>query len=439
MSSTEVPAAVFEPEPVTGWWRLAVLLAVVAGATALAIGFGYLDVEIVIVSLILMVMLHELGHFVTAKLSGMKVTEYFLGFGPRLWSIRVGDTTYGIKAIPAGGYVRILGMNNLENVNPAEESLTYRAQSFPRRLAVGLAGSFMHFLMAFVLLWALFALVGTQTYRTFSVAGFTAFSGAPSPARLAGLRPGDVFVAVDGHRVTDPEQVISAIEAGAGKSVPVTVDRSGRLVHLVVRPDARADVTEAGLGPPSPAQAHQGVIGVRLDPASPAQVTEGPIASIGTAASQLYHLTGATLSDLARRLSPNALAGYLAHVVGSPSRSSSPTTSGATASSGRLTSIYGAGRVATQAIQAGIGDFLLVLISLNIFIGLFNLVPLPPLDGGHVIVAIYERIRSRRGRRHQADMAKLLPATYAVLAILILVGLTTFYQDVVHPLPNPFR
>ena len=88
-----------------------------------------------------MIFLHELGHFVTAKVSGMKVTEFFFGFGPKLWSFTKGETEYGVKAIPAGAYVRIIGMNNLEEIPPEDEPRTYRAQSYPRRLLVGVAGS----------------------------------------------------------------------------------------------------------------------------------------------------------------------------------------------------------------------------------------------------------------------------------------------------------
>ena len=103
---------------------------------------------VVIAALIVTIALHELGHYLTAKWSGMKVTEYFLGFGPRIWSFRRGETDYGVKAIPAGAYVKIIGMNSYEEVDPADESRTYRQQSYPRRLAVAVGGSAMHFLIA---------------------------------------------------------------------------------------------------------------------------------------------------------------------------------------------------------------------------------------------------------------------------------------------------
>ena len=136
------------------------LVAAVAVIVALAVVTGYVDLLIVVVSIIVIVMLHELGHFLTAKRGGMKVTEYFVGFGPRLWSFRRGETEYGIKAMPLGGYVKIPGMTNLEEVDPADEGRLYRDQPFHSRLLVAVAGSAMHFLMAFVLLWVLLAFVG---------------------------------------------------------------------------------------------------------------------------------------------------------------------------------------------------------------------------------------------------------------------------------------
>ena len=102
----------------------------------------------VLAAIIAMIMLHELGHFVMAKRAGMKVTEFFLGFGPRLWSIRRGETEYGVKAIPAGGYVRIIGMSNVEEVDPADEERTYRSKPYRHRLGVAVAGSTMHFIPA---------------------------------------------------------------------------------------------------------------------------------------------------------------------------------------------------------------------------------------------------------------------------------------------------
>src|SRR3954452_11506958 len=153
----------------------------------LAIVTGFSPFLGVIAALIAIVMLHEFGHFVTAKWSGMKVTEYFFGFGPRLWSIRKGETEYGIKAIPVGGYVKILGMHNLEKVDPADEPRTYRQQSFPRRLSVAVAGSAMHFLLAFLLLVVMWTAVGVPR-PTLAIGEISKEKGSESPAQRAGFR-----------------------------------------------------------------------------------------------------------------------------------------------------------------------------------------------------------------------------------------------------------
>ena len=134
-----------------------------AAIVALFLVAGLSALLIVIVAIIVMVMVHELGHFATAKWSRMKVTEYFVGFGPRLWSIRRGETEYGVKAIPAGGYVKIPGMSNLEEIDPADEAGTYRQQPFHKRIIVASAGSFMHFVMAFLLAYGALLFFGNPT------------------------------------------------------------------------------------------------------------------------------------------------------------------------------------------------------------------------------------------------------------------------------------
>ena len=124
---------------------------------------GWGDLLLFIVILIAIVMLHELGHFVTAKRAGMKVTEYFVGFGPRLWSVRRGETEYGVKAIPAGGYVRIVGFTSTEEVSDEDEPRAYRQQPFHQRIIVASAGSVMHFLIALVLAVVLVLTFGQLT------------------------------------------------------------------------------------------------------------------------------------------------------------------------------------------------------------------------------------------------------------------------------------
>ncbi|HEX6167741.1 MAG TPA: site-2 protease family protein, partial [Acidimicrobiales bacterium] len=224
----------------TGGVRMALLVGALA-AVMLLWGWSAL---VIILGFVLMIFLHELGHYLTAKWSGMKVTEFFIGFGPRLWSFRRGETEYGFKAIPAGAYVRIIGMNNLDEVDPADEARTYRRQSFPKRLLVVSAGSLMHMLQALVLLVILLGVVGVpggsvadegQRARDWEVGSVEADSAAGE----AGLREGDRIVAFDGEPVETWGDVTAAIrDSDVGDEVVLTVERDGE----------RRDV-EAELGP----------------------------------------------------------------------------------------------------------------------------------------------------------------------------------------------
>ena len=170
----------------------------------------------VVAALVAMIMIHELGHFITAKMSGMKVTEYFLGFGPKLWSIRKGETEYGVKAIPAGGYVRIIGMNSLETVDPQDEPRTYRQGKFYQRVIVTSAGSVMHFVMAFLLLWSLFSFVGIPNNSKVEIAAVSRFDNSVAPAAKAGLQPGDIIDSANGKKITSSSQLAQIISHSHG-------------------------------------------------------------------------------------------------------------------------------------------------------------------------------------------------------------------------------
>src|SRR5438132_3666812 len=244
------PLPSMEPaESRSAFLRLALI---VAAATIAGAALGITTVLLVIFALIVMIMLHELGHFATAKWGNMKVTEYFLGFGPRLWSIHRGETEYGVKAIPAGGYVKIVGMSNLEEVDPADEPRTYRQQPFGRRLSVAVAGSAVHFILAFLILWVLFSFVGVPDGNKVAVGGFSTIQGTASPAKLAGLQPGDVFVSVDGHALSSPDQLVSYIQSHAGQPVTVVVKRHGDTQTIRVTPiDERTVKVQGQPAPPS--------------------------------------------------------------------------------------------------------------------------------------------------------------------------------------------
>ena len=197
--------------------------------------------------LMFVLFMHELGHFVTARASGMKVTEFFLGFGPKIWSFQRGETEYGVKAIPAGAYVRIIGMTNLEQIDPADEHRTYRSQPFWQRMITICAGSAMHFLMAIVALVVLFAAYDYQ-----------GFNGPPwqvrevvvgSTADTLGVQVGDRIVDVNGEHFDTWEGFGAIVRDLVVAPVEVVVERDGELVELTGIMGARSgDVVGRGFG-----------------------------------------------------------------------------------------------------------------------------------------------------------------------------------------------
>ena len=205
-----------DPAPDSNPARVIQLLVALVLITAvfIALGWGYLLLFIAI--LFAIVMLHEFGHFVTAKRAGMKVTEYFVGFGPRLWSVRRGETEYGVKAIPAGGYVRITGFTSTEEVPEEDEPRAYRQQPFHQRIIVASAGSAMHFLIAFVLALVLVFTFGRAT-NNYTVASLEHWPGRATPAATAGLRAGDTIVSVNGKTFADPDSMTDVIKRSVGK------------------------------------------------------------------------------------------------------------------------------------------------------------------------------------------------------------------------------
>ena len=412
--------------------RLILLLSLFA-VLGLRAGWAVLAV---IGAVVLMVFFHELGHYLTAKWSGMKVTEFFIGFGPRLWSFRRGETEYGLKLIPAGAYVRIVGMSNLEEIDPADEPRSYRAQSFPKRLMVVCAGSAMHMILAFVMLALAFNL---------DVPGGTAFNpdelterweigrvvqpgdhSEPTPAFDAGLEEGDKVLAVDGTPVgTYPELVSQIRERGPGESALFTVLRDGEVF------DRRVVLAQHPAFPDQEV-AYLGVV------RGYSPVNRPPVEAVGHAGKELGLGLKEAVLALGRIFSPDGLSNYAENVrEGSePTTTVSPTPRPERENDdddNRLLSIYGAVRLGAQITETGLVGFLLFVAQINLFIGLVNMAPLLPFDGGHAAVAIYERIRSRGGRRYRVDMAKLMPLTYAVVVALVLLGITSLYLDVVRP------
>jgi membrane-associated protease RseP (regulator of RpoE activity) len=206
----------------------------------------------------------------------------------------------------------------------------------------------------------------------------------------------------------------------AGKPITVVVDRAGRYRSIVVTPDADASVKGAN-----------GRIGVIIGP--PPAVPSNPVAAFGQAGRQLGSLVSGTFVGLGRVFSPGGLSNYVHDVTSAKAASQAAKTDN------RPASIYGAARLAVQGAQAGTTQLIYVLVLIIVSVGILNLLPMLPLDGGHVLIAVYERIRSRRGRMYHADVSKLTPVVAAFVLLLGFIVVTSLYLDITHPVKNPFQ
>ncbi|MBW8826450.1 MAG: site-2 protease family protein [Acidobacteria bacterium] len=393
------------PEEATGNDRagLLVLVGLLVGASLL---WG-LSTLAVILALVVMIFLHELGHFLTAKAAGMKVTEFFLGFGPRLWSFRRGETDYGVKAIPAGAYVRIIGMSNLDEVDPEDEDRTYRSKRYGRRLSVAVAGSAMHFILALVLIYTAFVGFGVINEHSprWVIASVT------GPALDAGVRPGDRIIGVDGQRFARFADVSKYLRAHPGKTVELAVEGKGpaRTITATLgdfNPSIQRKVGYLGVGPRFPRE--------RVNPVEAARRS---LVDTGKAGWE-------SVVGIGKLFSPDGISRYYDSLRGLSKDDSA-----------RPVSVVGIVQVGSQAAHDGIVNLLTLLFGVNVFIGVFNLTPVLPFDGGHVAIATYEKIRSMlSGREYRADVAKLMPLTYVVVLVLALLFITSLYSNIVDPI-----
>ncbi len=400
---------------------LLTLALVVAAIVAVAAVLHGLSVVATIGVIALVIMLHELGHFTAAKLGRMKVTEYFLGFGPRLWSVRKGETEYGIKAIPAGGYCRIVGMNNLEQVDPADEPRTYRQAGFWRRFAVAVAGSSVHFVLALVAIWSLFAF--SHTSKVTTTISAVVPTTPKSPAERAGFRPGDTILSYDGHTATW-DGMHTYLKDKAGKPVTFEVRRAGRVLTITATPVDNTTLKDS-TGQPIGTD-HSGFMGV-----SPTGANYAVLASVPHAFRSFWDdgVMG-TFHALGAIFSPHNLS-TLGHQATSPPGSTAINTSEPQQAPARPASVVGIVEIAGQL--HGWAEKMGLFAQANVFVGVLNLFPILPFDGGHVVIAVYEAVRSRRGRRYHADVNKMLPYAMATIVLIVFIGISSLYLDIFHP------
>ena len=382
----------------------------ISGAALLAL-FVWLGVTspwtfVFVVGLLISVFLHEMGHFVTARRSGMKVTQFFMGFGPRLWSTQRGEVEYGIRALPLGAFVRIVGMNNLDECDPADEPRAYRVQSYPKRMLVITAGSLMHGVIALVLFFGVYATSGRYT-ETGDVL-VTSPPAANSPAQQSGVVLGDVIREIDGIVVSSRDQFIDQIVSKKpGQTVTVIVDRSGERVSLNAT---------LGNNPVDTSIAYFGVASWSLD-----YVRVNPVKAIGYASQDLVVTAGRSVAGVFVVLNPVNIVNSVIDDKADPAT--------------RPGTVVGASQLGGEiGRQDGLKGVLLLLASVNIFVGVFNLFPLLPFDGGHAAIATYERFRSRRGKTYRADVGKMVPVATMVVGLLALLLIVGLYLDLTQPI-----
>ncbi len=412
----------------------------------------WFGVLIFALGILVSVCLHELGHLLTAKRFGMKATQYFAGFGPTVFSFRRGETEYGLKAVPAGGFVKIVGMTPLEEVSPEDQPRAFWRFPLWQRTIVLVAGSATHFVLAIVI----FYLAGLTTgLPSLAAQNFDLLSSKPvvgtvsrcivvdydlaasgglrdcrpgdpaAPARAAGLRRGDRVLAVGGQHVSTYGEFVKAVRATPPGSVEITYRRDGATrtttADLVStrRPPLDDPTSSTDLTTVSAIGLSQRLPKF-IDHFGPVDGMAGAVSFLGSSVEQTFAAVGKFPSKIPK----------LFDAIGGAQRD--PETP---------ISVVGASRVGGEAIQIGEPIFFLVLLGgLNVFIGVFNLFPLLPLDGGHVAVAWYERARSwlaaRRGRPDpgRVDYNKLLPVTYLVILMFGSLTLLTLAADIVNPI-----
>ena len=357
----------------------------------------------IVIGIIIMVMLHEAGHYVMAKRAGMKVTEFFLGFGPRLWSFRRGETEYGVKALPLGGYVRIIGMSNLEDVDPVDEPRTYRKGSYGNRLKVVLAGVTVNLIIAFLLFFVVIVGRGVAEGPSTTVSLVVPRSAAAA----AGVQAGDKIVAIDGTPVKQWDVLKRAIERSGGEELTLTVERGTRLVDVAATPKKQGGTGFLGV---SPTTAFREV---------------SLIGAVPESFDFMGRLTAGTGEAVGKLFSPSGVAEYSKNFTDEPKE-------GSKADLNRPRSLVGIVDQGSELVGNDIWTLLLLLGDISLILAVFNLLPVPPiLDGGHAAIVIYEWGASKiKRRRVEVDYRKVLPIGVAFFALLMTIALSAMFLDV---------
>ncbi|MUL65673.1 zinc metalloprotease [Mycobacterium sp. CBMA 234] len=395
-------------------------------------------------AILVSVALHECGHMWVARATGMKVRRYFVGFGPTLWSThrpnRLGSTEYGLKAVPLGGFCDIAGMTSVDEIAPEDEPHAMYKQKVWKRVAVLFAGPAMNFIIGLVLIYSIAVMWGLPNLHpnTSAVIGETAcvapqisktgddpFGPCPhpgaGPAAAAGLKSGDTVIEVGGKPVSTFEEMAKVIRTLNGP-VPIVYERAGQKLTTTVA----VEQTQRFASKDAAATSSVGAIGVTA-----AQQAGPTHYNVLTAVPATFTFTGDLTVELGKSLAkiPTKV-GALVHSIGGGTRD--PETP---------ISVVGASIIGGDTVDHGLWVmFWFFLAQLNFVLGAINLLPLLPFDGGHIAVAVFEKIRNMvrasRGKVAAAPVnyLKLMPATYVVLVVVGGYMLLTVTADLVNPI-----
>jgi membrane-associated protease RseP (regulator of RpoE activity) len=422
---------------------------------------------IFVVGVLIAIFLHELGHFVTARWTGMKATQFFIGFGPRLWSFRHGETEYGVRALPLGAFVRIIGMNNMDEVEQGDEDRTYRSKSYPRRLLVISAGSMMHMLIAIMLLFIVYVADGETVVRDGAeVSVGTVDNPSVSGAALqAGLAPGDVVVSIDSTPVKTSTDLGAAVRSHEpGDVITVGILRDGSPVELsatlgssltndpdIVTVNDVAFGDTQGLIELAKSVGSDDVVAVEIRRGAETDIVPGRLLvdgdQVSVVGTTLLGVSSGAYYDTIQHSVPAAAANAVTDIfptswemtkgavrVLNPVSIFTHVTGTNEDIATRPTTLVGVTGLSDDVGEAqGFVGILFLLAVLNVFVGVFNMFPLLPLDGGHAAIATYERIRERGGQRYYADVAKMMPFAMAVMTVLLFLFMSGLYLDITDP------